>query len=92
MHLQPKGHAGNVHNEEAHMLTNWLEKGVFDALEKKYLRCVVFCITVPTEEGIDKVVETYQWQVTYNEDGEVLLNSSKMARTKDELKGQVCIA
>ena len=87
-----------MRHEEAHLLTNWLEQGVFDALSKRYLRAVVFAISVPMEEdeegeggregGPEKVIETYQWKVGYTEEGEVTLNASRIAKTKAELKAQ----
>ena len=40
------------------------------------------------EGGSEKVVETYQWKVGYTEEGEVVLNASRIAKTKAELKGQ----
>jgi hypothetical protein len=96
-HLQPKSDAGGIRNEEAHLLTNWLEQGVFDALSKRYLRAVVFAISVPVREdedeegregGPEKVIETYQWKVGYTDEGEVTLNASRIAKTKAELKAQ----
>jgi hypothetical protein len=81
-----------------------LEQGVFDALSKRYLRAVVFAISIPTppaslscsaatdkrggENAHEKVIETYQWKIGYTDDGEVTLNASRIARTKADLKAQ----
>jgi len=54
---------------EAKLLLNWLEKGVFDALEKRYLSDVVFAIYTrcdPEPENI--LLECYQFHVEYHDE------------------------
>ena len=40
---QPDGTI-TIHNHEAFMLTQWLERGVFKALEEQYLQVLFFCV------------------------------------------------
>jgi len=71
-------------NDDAFLLTQWLEKGVFDALQKRYLKSMTFAIL----DEKDKLSETYTFQVGYTEDNcentSVTLNGCQI--TKDTLK------
>lgn len=79
-----------VINEDAFLLTQWLEKGVFEALVDKYLKGMTFAImtTHPhTQEEI--VLEEYDFNLAYCGAGgqqEALLNGVKI--TKQSLKDQ----
>ena len=57
-------------HEEAFMLSQWLEKSVFEALIKEYLRSMTFMIyTTNKETSEDVVLETYTFNVAYPEKG-----------------------
>ncbi|GAW83302.1 HORMA domain protein [Plasmodium gonderi] len=49
-------------NREAHMIINWLEKGVFDAIEKEYLRILILDIN----DIYDNSIECYKFSFSYN--------------------------
>ena len=58
--LHPVEESNTLHNQEAWRLTRWLEEGVFDALEKRYLRGLVFVIyDHPEDKANSKLLETY---------------------------------
>lgn len=60
-----------VQNEEAFKVTQWMEKGVFDALEKEYLDTIEFSIfTKHPVTNADIILESYEFSVKYNENGE----------------------
>lgn len=47
-------------------LTKWIEEGVFDALDKHYLRAIVFAIYTANDECKDgKLIEAYNYKITY---------------------------
>ncbi len=49
---------------EAFLLTQWLELGVFDALETRYLKSMIFAVYCQNQiTGKDQLLETYQFQV-----------------------------
>jgi hypothetical protein len=55
-----------VRNLEAFRLTQWLERGVFDALDKEYLKSIKFAIQTKhpiTDELI--TVEAYEFAISY---------------------------
>ncbi|KEG04345.1 HORMA domain protein, putative [Plasmodium vinckei vinckei] len=49
-------------NSESHMIINWLEKGVFDAIEKEYLRILILDIN----DVYDNTLECYKFSFSYN--------------------------
>ncbi|KAJ3031604.1 UNVERIFIED_CONTAM: HORMA domain-containing protein 1 [Siphonaria sp. JEL0065] len=49
-------------------LNEWLEKGVFEALEKKYLKSIVFGV-YSDSEVLSTFIESYQFTFTYPKDG-----------------------
>lgn len=59
-------------NDDAFLLTQWLEKGVFDALQKKYLKSMTFAIL----DENNNLSETYTFQVGYEE-----INKEKVPST-----------
>lgn len=55
-----EGEDSKIHNQEALQLTKWLEEGVFDALEKRYLRGLIFAIyDNPDDKPNSRLLETY---------------------------------
>ena len=53
-------------SEETQLVIEWLEKGVFDALQKQYLRVVSFVVL---DEAKDQVLENYDFKVKYPSSG-----------------------
>ncbi|KAJ3294952.1 DNA binding protein [Borealophlyctis nickersoniae] len=51
---------------EADELMDWLEKGCYDALEKQYLKTMIFGIYLDPDNP-DKLVESYTFQFSYPE-------------------------
>ncbi len=86
---------GNIEvtNEDAFLLTQWLEKGVFQALVDKYLKCLTFAVlTNHPFTGAEIVLEEYDFNLDYSHTSgsrnapEALLNGVKI--TKQSLKEQ----
>ncbi|RZC76547.1 hypothetical protein C5167_000661 [Papaver somniferum] len=66
---------------ESRRLIDWMEKGVYDALQKKYLKTLLFCIS----EAIDgPMIEEYAFSFSYsNSDSkEVMMNISRTGNKK----------
>ncbi|XP_026380193.1 meiosis-specific protein ASY1-like isoform X1 [Papaver somniferum] len=66
---------------ESRRLIDWMEKGVYDALQKKYLKTLLFCIS----EAIDgPMIEEYAFSFSYsNSDSEeVMMNISHTGNKK----------
>ncbi|KAI3950354.1 hypothetical protein MKW98_003837 [Papaver atlanticum] len=66
---------------ESRRLIDWMEKGVFDALQKKYLKTLLFCIS----EAFDgPMIEEYAFSFSYsNSDSEeVMMNISRTGNKK----------
>ncbi|KAK6922406.1 HORMA domain [Dillenia turbinata] len=66
---------------ESRRLIDWMEKGVYDALQKKYLKTLLFCIC----EAIDgPMIEEYAFHFSYsNSDSqEVTMNISRAGNKK----------
>jgi len=78
-----------VLHPEAFLLTQWLEKGVFDSLELKYLKSMTFAVFCksPTT-GEDMLLETYQFHVDYPVDAKAPMILNNLPMTKDTLKKQ----
>jgi hypothetical protein len=55
----------NVLDEDAFLLSQWLERSVFDALEKQYLRSMTFWIYQTQKDGQNKTLEEYSFTVEY---------------------------
>lgn len=56
---------------ESQLLINWLEQGVFDALDKHYLSDVVFAVYAKGEDR-NTLLECYQFHVDYPEEADGL--------------------
>uniref|UniRef100_A0ACD5YRN8 Uncharacterized protein n=1 Tax=Avena sativa TaxID=4498 RepID=A0ACD5YRN8_AVESA len=67
---------------ESRRLIDWMEKGVYDALQKKYLKTLLFCIC-DKEEG--PMIEEYAFSFSYpNSKGdEVSMNLSRTGSKKN---------
>ena len=60
-------------NKEIAAMNNWLEHGVFDALEKHYLKALVFSIFAKFNDP-SSLLESYTFKFSYPTDGNVSLN------------------
>lgn len=81
-----------VRNEEAFLLTQWLERGVFEAMEKGYLKSLSFGIFArDPRTNADTLLETYQFFVEYpaSSNDPVMLNGQRV--TREGLKQQAVI-
>ena len=59
-------------NKQAWQLTRWLEDGVFDALERQYLKTMTFSVYTQRKGSSRRnLVESYCYTVTYPEAGKV---------------------
>ena len=47
-------------NEESRTLIDWLEKGVFEALKKKYLRVIIFGVCSDPSRDMDTMIESFE--------------------------------
>jgi meiosis-specific protein len=66
---------------DAFLLSQWLEKGVFDALEKSFLKSLTFAVYAKSKiGGEDILLETYQFVVEYSDDKQLKLNGVVMNR------------
>ncbi|XVF43714.1 hypothetical protein PTKIN_Ptkin02bG0063000 [Pterospermum kingtungense] len=66
---------------ESRRLIDWMEKGVYDALQKKYLKTLVFCIC----ESIDgAMIEEYSFSFSYSysDSQEVSMNINRTGNKK----------
>ncbi|KAK1415845.1 hypothetical protein QVD17_31633 [Tagetes erecta] len=69
---------------ESRRLIDWMEKGVYDALQKKYLRTLMFCVC-ETAEG--PMIEEYAFSFSYsNSDSQEV--SMNVNRTGNKKRGE----
>ncbi|XP_040374330.1 meiosis-specific protein ASY1 isoform X1 [Rosa chinensis] len=66
---------------ESRRLIDWMEKGVYDALQKKYLKTLLFCVC---EEVEGPMIEEYTFSFSYSnsESQEVSMNISRSGNKK----------
>ena len=78
-----------VIHPEAFLVTQWLEKGVFDAMEEGYLKSLIFAIyTRNPKDGSDLLLETYEFRVTYPEEGKSAKVNDVELYSKEAVKSQ----
>ncbi|KAJ1608853.1 HORMA domain-containing protein [Cryptosporidium canis] len=70
-------------NQESKLILNWLEDGVFDALEKQYLKLLVFGI----HGECDELIESYHFHFSYSEGG-TNINLKRKSKDQEILKSQ----
>lgn len=81
----------SVDNYEAFLLTQWLEKGVFAALELSYLSALTFAVYSKhpiTKEDI--LLETYEFKVTCPDSGPAKVNDVALL-SKETVKTQAAL-
>uniref|UniRef100_A0A1D1ZJZ6 HORMA domain-containing protein 1 n=1 Tax=Anthurium amnicola TaxID=1678845 RepID=A0A1D1ZJZ6_9ARAE len=66
---------------ESRRLIDWMEKGVYDALQKKYLKALLFCICEQVE---GPMIEEYTFSFSYSssENEEVSMNVTRSGNKK----------
>lgn len=77
-------------NQESKLILNWLEDGVFDALEKQYLKLLVFGI----HGECDELIESYHFHFNYS-DGGTNINLKRKSKDQEisnsqEINGYEC--
>lgn len=78
-----------VHNADAFLLTQWLEKGVFAALEAEYLSSMTFAIFCKhPQTGEDLLLESYEFKVTFNAEGGTAKINDVSLISRDVVKNQ----
>nr|GEW40449.1 meiosis-specific protein ASY1 [Tanacetum cinerariifolium] len=66
---------------ESRRLVDWMEKGVYDALQKKYLKTLMFCVCEKVE---GPMIEEYAFSFSYSnsESQEVSMNINRVGNKK----------
>jgi meiosis-specific protein len=78
-----------VTHPDAFLLTQWLEQGVFTALEKEYLNTLTFAIySKHPISGEDLLMETYEFKTTYQGNGSVAKINDVALVSKETVKNQ----
>ena len=92
--LNEKGE-NEVVNTDAFLITQWLERGVFDALQKTFLKQMIFAIMIPRDEKLayddnnSSLLETYTFNISYSDvNGKILPSLNGVPATKENLKKQ----
>jgi hypothetical protein len=58
-----------IYHPEAFLVTQWLEKGVFAALENEYLAAMTFAIFGKhPHTGCDRLLESYEFKISYEDE------------------------
>jgi hypothetical protein len=64
---------------ESNTIVDWIERGCFDALQKQYLKTIIFGIYLDPEHP-NKLVEQYEFSFSYEKENiEVNLNSTDIS-------------
>jgi hypothetical protein len=69
-------------NPEITAMTEWMEQGVFDAIEKHYLRALVFSV-FGEENDTSSLLESYTFKFSYPEDGHLAMDFVAQAKGQD---------
>ncbi|CAM9098815.1 unnamed protein product, partial [Laminaria digitata] len=77
-----------IRNHQAYMLTKWLESGVFEAVERRYLRRMEFIILSPE---LNNPRESYSFELDYPEDenDHSMMFSGTKVTNVESTKGQL---
>ncbi|ORY47805.1 DNA-binding protein [Rhizoclosmatium globosum] len=76
-------------SETVDNLSDWLEKGCFDALEKQYLKAISFGVYVDSKDP-SSLIETYEFSFTYAKNGrcDMVIDSTNTKFRKETIKMQ----
>ncbi|KAH0790817.1 Hop1 [Histomonas meleagridis] len=72
-------------NPEIEALTNWIEKGAFDALQHHYLRALVFSI-FSEPNNPSSLIESYTFKFSYPSDGSISFDMKASMKGKEDQK------
>jgi hypothetical protein len=75
-----------VKHPDAFLLTQWLERGVFDALTQKYLKTLTFAVYTSDKPETDRLLETYTFAFDYPEGRCPTVNGKAMNRETMKLQ------
>lgn len=76
-----------IFDDDAFVLTQWLEKGVFEAVNKEYIRAMVFTIfTKNPKTGADIILENYEFKLIEEDDTTDITTTTAAAATENENK------
>lgn len=79
----------SITHPDAFLLTQWLEQGVFHALEQEYLSSVVFAIySKQPVTGEDILLETYEFRATYQGGDDTAKINDVSLLSKESVKNQ----
>ncbi|KAG2375185.1 hypothetical protein C9374_010189 [Naegleria lovaniensis] len=73
-------------NDEARTLIDWLEKGVFEALKKKYLRVIIFGVCSDPSNEMESMIESYEFKITYPDREGAQVNVSRVENNQTNKK------
>ncbi|TMW55546.1 hypothetical protein Poli38472_010428 [Pythium oligandrum] len=75
--LAPQKEKTSKDAEDALLVTRWLEDGVFEALEKKYLETLIFCIySTSVTKQPHELLESYTYKIQHASSGSTKLATS----------------
>lgn len=78
-----------VDSEEAYLVTQWLEKGVFKALDIQYVSSMLFAIYASDPQSENgRLLETYEFKVAYQNGSHVAKINDVEMYSKDSVKAQ----
>lgn len=79
----------SITHEKAFLLTQWLEQGVFEALQEQYLNTMTFAIYCSHPiTGKDLLLETYEFKVAYQQGSTPAKINNIELNSKDAVKAQ----
>jgi hypothetical protein len=91
LHCGEKDDKGNIDvlDEEAFTVTQWLQQGVFKALDVGYLSVLTFIIFTknPTTDE-DIILETYEFKISYPDKNKNASINGTQLYSKDSVKAQ----
>ncbi len=78
-----------VTNPEAFLVTQWLEKGVFAALEDQYLSSMTFAILGRNSaSGTERLLESYEFRISYGTETLTYSINNIDMQSKETVKAQ----
>lgn len=91
LHCGEKEEDGEIKiiNEEAFLVTQWLQNGVFRALDAGYVSSLIFIVyTKHPKTKEDVILETYEFKITYPDGNQVAAINDVKLFSKESVKQQ----